>query len=48
MGLGLGYYALLWLGPVLHRGKEIDFLEVAQYLPKSMLPPAFAPKATNP
>jgi hypothetical protein len=41
IGLGLGYYALLWLGPVLHRGKEIDFLELAQYLPKSVLPPAF-------
>jgi hypothetical protein len=41
VGLGLGYYALLWLGPALHRGKEIDFLELAQYLPKSMLPQVF-------
>ncbi len=41
IGLGLGYYALLWLGPVLNRGKEIDFLELAHYLPKSVLPPVF-------
>ena len=41
-GLGLGYYALLWLGPMLNRGKDIDFLEVAQYLPKSMLPAVFS------
>src|SRR6185503_319828 len=30
VGLALGYYALLWL-----RGPEIDFLEVAKYLPKA-------------
>jgi hypothetical protein len=41
VGLALGYYALLWLGPALHRGREIDFLELAQYLPKSMLPQVF-------
>jgi hypothetical protein len=41
VGLGLGYYALLWMGPVLHRGKDIDFLQVAQYLPKAILPAAF-------
>lgn len=39
VGLGLGYYALLWI-----RGPEIDFLEVAQYLPKSILPPSFHTK----
>jgi hypothetical protein len=33
VGLALGYYALLWL-----RGPEIDFLEVAKYLPKAALP----------
>jgi hypothetical protein len=41
VGLGLGYYALLWMGPVLHRGKDIDFLQVAQYLPKAILPSVF-------
>jgi len=41
IGLGLGYYALLWMGPVLHRGKDIDFLQVAQYLPKAILPSVF-------
>ena len=48
IGLGLGYYALLWLGPMLHRGKEIDFLELAQYLPKSILPPAFRTEVKQP
>jgi hypothetical protein len=48
IGLGLGYYALLWLGPVLHRGKEIDFLELAQYLPKPILPPAFRTEVKQP
>lgn len=41
LGLALGYYALLWLGPVLGRGKDIDFLQIANYLPKGMLPAAF-------
>lgn len=36
VGLALGYYALLWL-----RGPEIDFLEVAKYLPKAALPASF-------
>ena len=48
VGLGLGYYALLWLGPMLNRGKEIDFLELAQYLPKSVLPPAFRSEVKTP
>jgi hypothetical protein len=48
IGLGLGYYALLWLGPVLHRDKEIDFLELAKYLPKSVLPPAFRTDVKQP
>ncbi len=38
MGLGLGYYALLWL-----RGPEIDFLQVAKYLPQAILPASFHP-----
>jgi hypothetical protein len=48
LGLALGYYALLWLGPVLNRGKDIDFLQVAQYLPKAILPPAFRTEAKKP
>lgn len=36
MGLGLGYYALLWI-----RGPEIDSFHVAQYLPPAMLPASF-------
>jgi hypothetical protein len=48
VGLAIGYYALLWLGPVLNRGKEIDFLELAQYLPKSILPPAFRKEVKQP
>ncbi len=36
VGLTLGYYALLWL-----RGPDIDFLQVAKYLPNAMLPSAF-------
>jgi hypothetical protein len=47
VGLGLGYYALLWLGPALHRGREIDFLELAQYLPKSILPQTFQTEANQ-
>ncbi|HVT30998.1 MAG TPA: hypothetical protein VHE81_23535 [Lacipirellulaceae bacterium] len=41
-GLGLGYYALLWLGTLLHRGTEIDFLDAARYLPKAILPASFS------
>ncbi len=41
VGLGLGYYVLLWLGALLHRGPEIDFLDVAKYLPKAVLPATF-------
>jgi hypothetical protein len=48
IGLALAYYALLWLGPVLHRDKDIDFLQVAQYLPKSILPPAFRKEVKQP
>jgi hypothetical protein len=36
VGLSLGYYVLLYL-----MGPQIDFLEVAQYLPQSMLPASF-------
>lgn len=35
-GLAIAYYALLWV-----RGPEIDFLQVAQYLPKAVLPASF-------
>jgi hypothetical protein len=35
VGLALGYYALLWL-----RGPDGDFLDLAHYLPKAMLPAA--------
>jgi hypothetical protein len=38
LGLGFGYYVLLWL-----RGPQIDFLDAAKYLPKAMLPASFAP-----
>jgi hypothetical protein len=48
LGLALGYYALLWLGPVLGRGKDIDFLQVANYLPKAMLPSAFRTEVKRP
>jgi hypothetical protein len=48
IGLALAYYALLWLGPVLHRHKDIDFLQLAQYLPKSILPPAFRKEVKQP
>ena len=41
IGLALGYYAWLWMEPVLHRGKDMDFLQLTQYLPKSILPTAF-------
>jgi len=47
-GLALGYYALLWLGPVFHRGKEIDFLDVAHYLPKAVLPSVFRTEVKQP
>ncbi len=47
IGLGLGYYALLWM-----RGESGDFLNLARYLPEAALPAEFqaAPKplATNP
>jgi hypothetical protein len=43
VGLALGYYALLWL-----RGPEVDFLEVAKYLPKAALPPSFQTTANKP
>ncbi len=36
VGLGIGYYVLLWL-----RGPENDFLEIARYLPKAALPHSF-------
>lgn len=36
VGSGLGYYALLWL-----RGTDGDFLNLARYLPKMMLPGEF-------
>jgi len=39
IGSGIGYYALLWIS-----GKSADFLNVAQYLPKAMLPAEFAPR----
>jgi hypothetical protein len=42
VGLALGYYALLWL-----RGPEIDFLEVAKYLPKAALPASFQKTANK-
>jgi hypothetical protein len=38
VGLAIAYFALLWL-----RGPDLDFLQVAQYLPKSILPASFAP-----
>ncbi len=44
IGLALAYYALLWLAPVFHRGPEIDFLELAKYLPKAVLPAVFRPE----
>ncbi|HEX5471145.1 MAG TPA: hypothetical protein VFW73_04630 [Lacipirellulaceae bacterium] len=56
IGLGLGYYVLLWVGAFLHRGPEIDFLDAAKYLPKAVLPAslragenatAAAPHSTN-
>ncbi|HEX3599144.1 MAG TPA: hypothetical protein VHU84_03320, partial [Lacipirellulaceae bacterium] len=40
MGLGLGYYALLWM-----LGPKIDVLEAAKYLPKAMLPSSFSTPA---
>jgi hypothetical protein len=48
LGLALGYYALLWLGPVLGRGKDIDFLQIANYLPTAMLPAAFRSDVKKP
>jgi hypothetical protein len=35
-GLAMGYYALLWM-----RGPGIDFLDVAKYIPKAVLPASF-------
>jgi hypothetical protein len=40
VGLAIAYFALLWL-----RGPDLDFLQVAQYLPKSILPASFAQKS---
>jgi hypothetical protein len=40
LGLGFGYYALLWL-----RGPQIDFLDAAKYLPKAILPASFSSTA---
>ncbi len=42
VGLALGYYALLWI-----RGPEIDFLDLAKYLPKSALPASFNSATTR-
>jgi hypothetical protein len=39
VGLAIGYYVLMWL-----RGPDIDVLNVAQYLPESMLPSSFQSK----
>jgi hypothetical protein len=36
LGLGVGYYGLLWL-----RGPSADILQVAQFLPKAVLPASF-------
>jgi hypothetical protein len=38
IGLSLGYYALLWI-----RGPQLDFLDLARYLPKAALPASFRP-----
>ncbi|MCC7474372.1 MAG: hypothetical protein IT425_03185 [Pirellulales bacterium] len=38
MGTAAGYFALLWLG-----GPESDFLQMAQYMPRAILPASFAP-----
>lgn len=43
VGLALGYYALLWI-----RGREMDFLDVAKYLPKAALPASFQTAAKAP
>jgi hypothetical protein len=40
VGLAIAYFALLWL-----RGPDLDFLQVAQYLPKSILPASFSQKS---
>lgn len=42
VGLALGYYVLLWI-----RGPEIDFLDLAKYLPKSSLPASFHSATTR-